>query len=283
MLKIGKVNVLFVSEEQENGWLLGSGEDEVFLPQEGVFDEYPPEIGDNVEAFIFTDRNGNPMASLKIPTVQRGETALLPCKRVEEDCSFVDIGMGPWLPIPREYQRRVMVFGESYLVYVDYRPEINRLVGITALEDLFPAGRDDFQQGQEVQVQVYDYTDIGMMVLIDKCAVGLLYYNETVCHLEMGEIATGYIKRVREDGKIDVTLNPVGYKRVMDQTPMVMDKLKAAGGFLPYNDKTDSYTVQQEFGISRKAFKKIIGGLYKQRIIEITSEGMRLLKEDEAR
>ncbi|XPV75664.1 MAG: S1 RNA-binding domain-containing protein [Desulfovibrio sp.] len=274
------MNTLTVTSEEENGWKLENGEDMAFLPKEGVPAGREPEVDEKLKVFIFTDREGNPIATLNIAAIHAGETALLPCKRVEEDCSFVDIGMGPWLPIPREYQRRVMVFGEPYVVYVDYRPELNRLIGVTALEKIFPAGRGDFELGQEVQLQVYDYTDIGMMVLIDKVAVGLLYFTETPQHLEMGEITTGYIKRVREDGKIDVTLNPVGYDRVMSNTPEVLKKLKEAGGFLPYNDKTDSFTVQQEFGMSRKAFKKIIGGLYKHRIIEITSKGMKLIDPD---
>ena len=168
-----------------------------------------------------------------------------------------------------------MEVDKSYIIHM-YLDEVSeRLVGTSRLRSYLKKAEGELAMGQQVKCLVYAITPLGFKVVVDQKYDGLIYKNEVAEPLAIGDIKRGYIKPLREDGKLDISLNPVGHQHIEPNAKLILQKLLAAGGSLPFTDKSDPEAIRKTFGISKKMFKKAIGNLYKQKLILIEGDGIR--------
>jgi predicted RNA-binding protein (virulence factor B family) len=275
MLDIGSYNNLVVAREVDFGYYL-EAEDrtEVLLPR-----KYFPEgaaIGDMLCVFVYTDSQDRPIATNLTPKAIVGEFACLQVKDVNQYGAFLDWGLEKDLFVPFKLQSPRMEVGKSYVVRLSLDEVSNRVIASSRLGRFFEHDTSALEVGQKVELMIYEKTDLGIKAIVDHQYSGVLYWNEIFEELEIGELREGYIKKVRDDSLVDVSLNKQGYEVVEDLRPVILSKLKEAGGFLPYHSKSDAAQIQQVFKMSKKVFKKIIGGLYKDGTIAIADDGIRL-------
>jgi len=180
--------------------------------------------------------------------------------------------------VPFNEQNQKMVEGKSYLVYVFIDHESKRIAASAKLDKFLDNLPPDYQPGQEVDLLIGDKTDMGYKAIINNTHWGILYQNEVFQQLTKGQKINGFIKKVREDEKIDLSLQKQGYENVTDLLQVFIDSLKNNDGFIPVTDKSPAETIYQLFGVSKKTYKKTVGTLYKNRIIAIEEDGIRLIK-----
>lgn len=277
MLQIGKMNRLSVVKLVDFGlYLDGSEKGEILLPQnvvpEGV------QVGDEIDVFIYTDSEDRIIATTEHPFARVGEFALLRCVDVTNIGAFLDWGLYKDLFVPFREQKMKMIAGRSYLVYVYLDLETERVVASAKIDKYLDSTIPDYNPGDEVQVIVADYTDIGYKVIVEHQFWGVLYENEVFTALNKGEKRTAYVKKVREDGKIDLTLHRYGYRKVEDTLEQILIRIQQQGGEIMLSDKSTSEDIYEAFGISKKTFKQAIGSLFKQRKIEITENSIKIKK-----
>ncbi|TRX66576.1 S1 RNA-binding domain-containing protein [Carboxylicivirga sp. M1479] len=275
---IGKYNTLRVVKEVDFGVYLDGGEDfgEILLPIRYTPPGLKPE--DEIEVFIYLDSEDRVIATTEEPYAQIGELAYLEAVSVNKTGAFLDWGLMKDLMVPFREQAERMVEGQKYVVYVYLDDESRRIVATSklnsALDNLIP----EYHERDEVELMVIDKTDLGYKVAINNTHTGMLYYNELFRPIKIGDKTTGYIKKVREDDKIDVALEKPGYGMKIDGLAgEILEQLKAKGGKLDISDKSPAEVIYKVFGTSKKNFKKAIGTLYKQRLIEIDKESIKLL------
>jgi predicted RNA-binding protein (virulence factor B family) len=276
MIRLGEYHTLEVYREMPQGLYLieKDGDAEILMPRRFVTEDMKE--GDMIDVFVYCDSNDRDMATTEKPFLVVNEFADLKVNSVNEIGAFCEWGTSKELLVPYRNQARPMVEGNSYIVHMYYDEISDRLVGSTKLRNfLIQIADKEFELGQEVDLIVYRSTDIGYKVIVDGKYAGLVYKDEARRDLPIGHKCKGYLKPVREDGKIDVSLTPIGYKSIVGNEKVVLDKLVGAGGFLPYSDKSDPDVIRREFGLSKKLFKKVIGGLYRQKLITIDPEGIR--------
>ncbi|MBT8233548.1 MAG: GntR family transcriptional regulator [Saprospiraceae bacterium] len=275
MIALGKTQQLKIHREMPQGFYLieEGGDEEVLLPQRFISDDM--EIGDLIDVFVYCDSNDRDMASTEIPLLEVDEFAYLKVTNVNEIGAFCDWGTSKELLIPFRNQSRPLKEGYYYIVHMFLDEVSDRLVGSTKLKNFLEHESDgSLEMGQEVDLLVYGSIDIGYKVIINNTFAGLVYKNESHINLQIGQRTKGYLKPIREDGKIDVSLTPIGHKSIEGNEQVVMDKLVAAGGMLPFSDKSDPEKIRKYFGFSKKLFKKVIGGLYKKKLIKIEKESI---------
>jgi len=276
MIRLGEYQTLEVHREMPQGLYLieKDGDEEILMPQRFVTDDM--KIGDMVEVFVYCDSNDRDMATTEKPFLIVNEFAHLKVNSVNDIGAFCDWGTSKELLVPFRNQSRPMSEGNYYVVHMYWDEVSDRLVGTTKLKNFLKQTADkEFELGQEVDLMVYGSIDIGYKVIINGEYAGLVYKDEAWKDMRIGHQCKGYIKPIREDGKIDVSLTPIGYKSIVGNEKVVLDKLTGAGGFLPYSDKSDPDDIRREFGLSKKLFKKVIGGLYRQKLITIEPEGIK--------
>ncbi|MGN1393333.1 MAG: S1 RNA-binding domain-containing protein [Succinivibrionaceae bacterium] len=275
---IGKMNSLqLVRTDDKGGFLDAEDYGEVFLPLSQIGSD--TKIGDYINVFCYLDDNRLTVTA-KRPRALRGELAKLTVKDCTEGAAYLEWGIRKDLMVPFKEQREKMQIGKDYIVYVAMDRE-QRLYGTTKfnkyIADALPKGID-LKAGDKVDLIAVSKTPLGVKMVINNCVYGLLS-AEDVRHseLRMGVKIKGYIKSIRLDGKINISLYSLGQNGVISGTDIVLNALKKANGFLSYNDKTDANVIDEVFNMSKGKFKKIIGGLYKLRKIEILDNGIRLL------
>jgi len=275
---IGKYNTLRVVKEVDFGVYLDGGEDfgEILLPTRYVPPGLKPE--DELEVFIYLDSEDRVIATTEEPYAQIGEFAYLEVVSVNQTGAFMDWGLMKDLMVPYREQAEKMKEGEKYVVYVYLDDESRRIVATsklnTALDNLMP----EYKEWEEVDLMVIDKTDLGYKVAVNNTHSGILYYNELFKPIKIGDKTKGYINKVREDDKLDVILEKPGYGKIDGLAGEIVDKLKEKGGRLEVSDKSPAELIYKVFATSKKSFKKAIGTLYKQRIIEIDKESIKLIK-----
>jgi predicted RNA-binding protein (virulence factor B family) len=274
---LGRYHDLTVTRMVGFGAYLDAGElGEVLLPS-----QYVPAglaVGDSLRVFLYLDSEARPVATTRRPRVQVGEFAYLSVVANTEVGAFLDWGLEKDLLVPFAEQHLPMRVGQSYLVYVYIDDVDGRIVASSKidkfLDDLAPHG---FRAGQAVNLIIATSTELGFKAIIDHSHWGLLYKNEVFERLSFGQSIRGYIKQVRPDGRIDLSLQ--GGSETRDRYERIIeDYLRAHDGFAPVHDKSDPLLIEKMFGMSKKAFKKAIGGLYKQRRISIEADGIQLLE-----
>lgn len=278
-MEIGKIQRLEINREVDFGCYLTDGEDEVLIPAKYLPEEY--EIGDEIEVFVYTDHMSRPIAVTRMPMGQVGDIVGLEVKQVTDFGAFVDNGLEKDLLIPKKEQHVDLVEGNSYTVKILLDFKTDRMIGSTKIGTFVSEVTDgSFEVGDEVTLVIWQRTDLGFKVIINGEFVGLVYKNEIFETIRLGENRKGYIKHIREDGKIDVSLQKQGYEAVTDASDQILAAIEEDGGVLALGDKSPSEDIQERFGISKKNFKRVLGGLYKAGKIEITDFEVRLIKAE---
>ncbi len=279
MLKIGKLNSLKIVKEVDFGLYLDGGEEhgEILLPKRYVPDNF--EIGSDIEVFIYKDSEDRIIATTETPKAMVGDFALMEVISVDKFGAFLDWGLQKDLLVPFREQRKDMEKGSSYVVYVYLDDETKRIAASSKLSKFLDNVPSEYEANQEVNVFIASKTELGYKAIINGLHWGILYENEVFKPLERGQKLKAFIKKVRDDEKIDLYLHKAGYDKVEVLTQKILETLKEEGGYIDINDKTPSTIIYEVFGESKKTFKKALGGLYKKRLIEIKENGIRLLNK----
>lgn len=274
-IKLGKYNQLEVVKEVDFGVYLNGDEDgEILLPKRYVLEGTKP--GDVLNVFIYLDMEERLVATTLQPYVQVGEFACLEVAWVNQFGAFLNWGLMKDLFVPFREQKMKMQKGKRYVVYVHLDEESYRIVASAKVEHFLSTEKPDYQPGQEVEVLVWQRTELGYKVIVENKFSGMLYHNEIFQPLEVGMRLTAFIKQVRPDGKIDLVLQKAGARKVDDFSEVLWQYIKDNDGFTPLNDKTDAEVIYHTFGVSKKTFKKAVGDLYKKRRIVLEEDGIHL-------
>jgi len=234
---------------------------------------------DEIEVFVYADSDDIPVATTDKPLITLGKIASLKVSDVNKFGAFCDWGLPKDLLIPFRNQETRLKIGQNCIVYLYLDVLSDRLVGTCKLDQfLMKEADDELEKGQEVDVLIRSKTDLGYNVIINQKYTGLVYKNEVPKPLRVGMSFKGYVKPIRDDKKIDISLTPIGHQSIEPNAQKILEKLKANEGFLPFTDKSDPNLIREEFGISKKLFKKAIGNLYRQKIIEFKGDGIILKK-----
>ncbi|WP_421938977.1 S1 RNA-binding domain-containing protein [Pedobacter sp.] len=277
MIEIGKYNELRVLSKTEVGLNLTDGDKLVILPYVHV--PAGTEIGDHLNVFVFVQKDGRLTATTQKPYACVGDFAFLKVVSDGEEGTFMDLGIDKDVYVPAREQKRPMQKGYKYVVYLYLDEQNDRLCASSKLYDFVEEEDFDFEEGDEVSLLISEETDLGYNAIINNTNIGLLYFNEVFVDVKPGDKRKGWIKKIRVEGKIDLTLQPSGYGHILDSKVMILKELKKSGGTIELGDKSTPEDIYQRFQISKSAFKKTIGSLYKERLITISDEEIRLLDE----
>lgn len=277
MIKIGKINQLNVVKQQGANLYLGSGGSNKVL----LVDKKPPancQVGDSLSVFVYVDNEGHLAATTTLPFAQVDEIAYLKVVSLNYVGAFLDWGLAKDLLIPFSEQHHELEVGKSYLVKL-FLDEQHRVVATTKIDKFISDTADEeLSEGQQVELLIADKTDIGVKAIVNHRYWGVLYANELFQAVSKGQKLTGYIKQIREDLKIDLSLQLQGYvKKVLPLTETILNALKANNGVLMLSDKSPPEAIYTAFGVSKKVFKQAIGALYKQQKISIEKNSIELL------
>lgn len=279
MVKVGQINELEIIKETDIGvYLDGDSLGQVFMP----FRYVPPgkKAGDRVEVFIYFDSEDRIIATTEKPKAMVGDFAYLKAIAVNQVGAFLDWGLPKDLLVPYSEQKQTMVEGQSYAVAIFYDKESNRIAASSKLNKFLDREPGRYHNGLEVDLLICDHSDIGYNAVINNQHWGVLFDSEVYRPIKIGQTIKGYIKRIRDDGKIDLCLQQPGYKKVTTLSDRVLEELKKQGGYLPLSDKSAPDAIYKAFGASKKAYKMAIGALYKNRQITIEKDGITLIKEN---
>jgi uncharacterized protein len=276
MINIGKINKLNIVKQQGANIYLDDGTSGKVL----LADRKLPancQVGDTLEVFVYVDSEGHLAATTKKPLAQVGDIAWLKVVSLNYVGAFLDWGLPKDLLVPFSEQYHEMEVGRSYLVNV-FLDEQNRIAATTKIDKLLSDESVDFEVGQKVSLIIADRSDLGVKAIINNTHWGMLYENELFQPVRKGQKLDGYIKQVREDHKIDLSLHQPGYGKVVSLTDSIIAKLKANNGVLMLSDKSPPEAIYAAFGVSKKVFKQAIGALYKQQLITIDKNGIKLVE-----
>jgi len=284
MLKIGKYNSLTILRDTKVGLFLGNPEKDpegihdVLLPNKYVPNEF--EIGEELIVFVYLDHEQRPVATTLEPYILLNEFALLRVNYINQVGAFMDWGMEKDILVPFKEQARPMEKGKRYLVYLYMDEKTNRLVASSKTNQFLNNDDLTVENGEEVELIVSHITEIGINVIINEKHKGLLYKDEVYDDaIRTGDRMRGFIKNIRPDNKIDVSLQKQGYESIEPNAEKILGELRASRGFLRLNDNSHPEDIKTVLKMSKKTFKKAIGALYKEKLIEIKEDGIYLVKE----
>ena len=276
-MEIGKYNRARVESIMPQGYYLElETGGRVLLP--GNREEFSLEEGEILDVFVYMDSEDRPIATLQKPYAQAGEFAVLEVKDVNRVGAFLDWGLNKDLFLPYKQQLGELQRGDRCVVYILLDDKSNRLVATEKIKSFIDTDNSELHVGERVELAAYEVTPDYVDFLVNYRYTGRLMITPGTKRIYIGDTMPGYIQRFTNDGKITLNLSPVGYKGLMksDSPNAVLRKLTEAGGFLPYGDHTDPETIQKQFGMSKKTFKKILGTLYREGKILIQDDGIRL-------
>ena len=275
-IRLGEYNLLEVVKEVDFGvYLDGSEDGEILLPTRYVPQGCKP--GDVLNVFIYLDMDERLIATTLQPYVKVGEFACLEVAWVNQYGAFLDWGLMKDLFVPFREQNMKMIKGNSYVVHVHLDEDSYRIVASAKIEKFLSKDMPEYTPGDEVEVLIWQKTDLGFKVIVDNKFSGMIFKNEIFTDVRTGMKMHAYIKQVRPDGKIDLELQKGGVKKVEDFADTFWEYIRSNGGSTPLNDKTDADVIYSTFGVSKKTFKKAVGDLYKKRLIVLEGEqGIRL-------
>ena len=275
MLNIGKINKLNIVKKQGADVYLDSGvSGKVLLADKKL--SATCQVGDTLEVFVYVDSEGHLAATTKIPLAQVDEIAWLKVVSLNYVGAFLDWGLPKDLLVPFSEQHHEMEVGRSYLVKV-FLDDKNRIAATTKIDRFISDESVEFEDGQKVSLIIAEKTELGFKAIVNNTHWGLLYQNELFQPLRKGQKLDGYIKKIRDDQKIDLSLHHPGYGKVVSLTDNILIKLKENDGVLMLSDKSPPEAIYAAFGVSKKVFKQAIGALYKKKLITIDKNGIRLV------
>lgn len=277
MIDLGRYNTLTIARDTSVGiYLEDDEENDVLLPRKYCPEKF--EIGQQLEVFVYLDHEERIIATTLTPKIGLNQFALLQVSSVEDVGAFMDWGMEKELLVPFREQRQKMQEGRYYVVYMDLDHKSNRLFASNRLDRFLQNDILTVEEKEEVNLVIMQKTDLGYTVIINHIHKGMIFQNEIFQEVHIGDVCKGYIKKIREDNKIDVSLQPIGYHNFNDiNTEKIYTTLEAHNGFLPLNDKSSPEEIYETLGMSKKVFKKAIGALYKDRKIAIESNGISII------
>lgn len=276
-MDLGRYNRARVEEITPQGYYLEleSG-DRVLLP--GNREKFTLEEGEILDVFVYTDSEDRPIATLEKPYAQVGEFAVLDVKDVNRFGAFLDWGLNKDLFLPFKQQLGELQRGDRCVVFILVDDKSNRIVATEKIKSFLDPDTSELHVGQRVQLAAYEVTKDHVDFLVDYRYTGRLMLTPGMERIYIGDTMPGFIQRFTADGKITLNLSPIGYKGLMksDSPAAILRKLEEAGGSLPYGDHTDPEVIRQEFGMSKKTFKKLLGTLFREGKIYIEEDGIRL-------
>jgi predicted RNA-binding protein (virulence factor B family) len=278
MLALGDYNDLEVARAVDFGLYLTSDDGDLLLPS-----KYVPEgtqIGDRLRVFVYRDSEDRLIATNLEPLAKVGEFAALTVRDVSSNGAFLDWGLEKDLFLPYRNQRQALRVGQRATVFVYIDETSDRIVASSKWEKYLPQQEFTGQPGDEVQLFVAQDTDLGYTVIVNGAHLGLLYHNEVFRPLRLGDKLPGYVRQIRADGKLDVSLQKAGYDEALAATETILTVLRANGGTLPLSDKSEPDDIYRRLGMSKKVFKKALGTLYKRGQVQLGPDETRLLEQE---
>lgn len=274
-MQIGEYNTLEILRSTKVGLFLGDGTNDVLLPNKYVPKEF--QIGDSLTVFVYLDHEERPVATTLKPYIKLNEFAHLKVNYINKFGAFLNWGLEKDLFVPFKEQARPMEEGKRYLVYCFMDEKTNRLVASSKTQQFLDKEEANYTNGEEVDLIISHISDAGINVIINEKHRGLAYANEVYGDIKPGLRMKGYIKQVRPDGKLDVSLRKLGVEAIEPSAQVILDELQANKGFLGLHDNSHPEDIKTVLKMSKKTFKKAIGTLYKQQLIEIKDDGIYLV------
>lgn len=279
MLSIGRVNKLKIVKQQGSAFYLAHPASVNVL----LVDKKLPaqaQLGDSIEVFVYVDHTGHLAATGLIPLAQVNDIAYLKVVALNYTGAFLHWGLAKDLLLPFSEQHHEVAVGGYYLVKL-LLDDKNRMVASTKIDKYLAEECTEFNAGDKVSLLIADKTELGIKAIVNHRYWGLLYTNEVFQHLHRGQTITAYIKPLRADNRLDLSLYPLGYNKVLSLSETILETLKANNGVLNLSDKSPAEMIYHQFGVSKKAFKQAIGALYKQQLIKLDEHGICLLPHPE--
>jgi predicted RNA-binding protein (virulence factor B family) len=278
MIEVGKYNTLRVVKAVDFGLYLDGGEEgEILLPKRFV--PRDAKDGDELEVFIYHDSDNRLIATTQKAKAQVGEIAFLRAVTLNNQGAFLDWGLMKDVFLPLSQQESRIFEGGEYLVMLYIDDRTGRVTATERIQRFLNNDDIELKELDPIEFIVWRTSDIGYNVIINNKYEGLLHFNEVFRQLQIGDTEKGFIKKIREDKKIDVAIGERGYKKVESETDVILRLLKENDGYLPYHDKSNPEEIYEFFGMSKKTFKMSTGALYKQRKISFTQTGIQLIEE----
>ncbi len=280
-LEIGRFNELKIKKVTNIGVYLDSDAGEILLPRKYV----PPEAGagDSMRVFVYRDSEDRLVATTLTPAAVVGEFAWLKAVAISRAGAFLDWGIQKDLLVPYSEQSEKMEAGKKYIVRIFLDERTQRITASAKIGKFIERENIDLREGDDVAFLVYKFTDFGIKVIIDNRYFGMLYKNEVFEKLNIGDKAEGYVKRIRPDGKVDLMLGKAGPVDIEEAKAVIVKALKEHRGFLPLGDHSAPEHIREMVQMSKKTFKKAVGGLYKNGLIEIKEDGIKMKRVDKAK
>ncbi len=290
-IKLGDYNILRIKEEARREgygevfglYLDGGVEGDILMPQ-----KYVPEgvkVGDDIECFIYLDQDERPIATTEKPLAKVGDFVYLECSWTNEYGAFLHWGLTKDLFCPFREQKKRMEIGDSYIVHVHIDEESYRIMASAKVEHFMQkpqsAKEVALKQGEQVDLLVWQKTDLGFKVIINNAYAGLVYQDQLFKYIHTGDKLPGYVSAIRPDGKIDISLQPLGRAAATDFATTLLEYMERNGGRCHLGDKSDPEEIKRQFQVSKKVYKKAVGDLYKRRLIVITDTGIELVPTKE--
>lgn len=273
IIELGKINRLRINRVSEPGlYLMAEDEEEVLLPNAYITQDM--NLDDTLDVFIYTDSEDRLVATTLKPYAKVGEFAALEVVDMAKFGAFVDMGLPKDLLVPKNKQKSTFNVGDIKVVQISCDEKTNRLIGnekFTLEKEIFNVNRND-----EVEVLVYAKTPLGFKVIVNNVYEGLLYHNEIFENVHVGDSKRAFVKNVRDDGKIDISLQKIGIKNSDDHTQKVMDILNSKGGELPFTYKSDAQDIKDTFGLSKKVFKSALTQLISKNYIILSENSIKV-------
>lgn len=279
MLKIGDFNSLKAIKKVEFGMYLDDGAGgEILLPKKYVPEWLKPD--EMIKVFVYKDSEDRKVATTIVPLAKVGDIRTLRVKDMSKYGAFLDWGLEKDLMLPfSEYDMELKV-NEGVLVMLVLDSVTDRIFATTKFNKYLEKNDIDLTKEQEVELIVYKITKLGASVIVNQRYSGLIFENEIYKEMAVGDVITGYVKNIREDGKVDVTLRKKGYDEIVDAKEKIVRKIEENRGFLNLTDDSTPEAIKEVLGMSKKTFKKAVGGLYKERVIEMVKTGIKLVKKE---
>ena len=277
-INVGQFNLMRVDRKVDFGFYMDDGGEGILLPKRFVPSGL--QIDDTISVFVYHDSDNRLIATTQEPFAVVGDIAALKVVEVTSQGAFLDWGLMKDLFVPVSQQLSTMRLGGKYLVKLYIDAQTGRVAATEKIDKQISNDNLTVKEGEKVKIQVYRESEIGYVVIVNQVHQGLVYKNEVFTHLHIGQfIDEAFVKKIREDNKLDIGLGKQGGEKLADDNQKIMSLLKSHKGFLPYHDKSAPDDIYAFFGMSKKAFKMNVGMLYKLKLISIEEDGIHLIPE----
>ena len=274
-MELGHYNDLSIVRFTDHGAILDAGEGkEILMPKNYTTEEM--KSGDVVHVFVYLDQSDRPVATTETPLVEVGGFAYLRVAWTNRFGAFMNWGLMKDLFVPFSEQRHHFMQDKSYIIYVYVDSRTGRIVGTSKLDRCFSEESPDLHAGDEVRILIWKQTDLGYKVIVNNLYEGLVYQNEIFTPIHIGDSMDAVVKNVRPDGKLDIALQHDGRQLVDDLSKRILEELQQSGDSLSVNDESSPLEISEHFGVSKKAFKRAIGNLYRRKLVLIENGEIKL-------